>query len=83
MSEALALRYEPDRLTRVTLAAAPVEPAAVRAELQRILDSKTFARSPRISRFLAFVVDQALAGQEGKLKEYLLGVEVFNRHGFI
>ncbi len=66
-------------MTRVTLAAAPVEPAAVRAELQRILESKTFARSPRISRFLAFVVDQTLAGQEDKLKEYLLGVEVFNR----
>jgi len=47
--------------------------------LDRILASKTFSRSPRISRFLTFVVEQTLAGQEDKLKEYLLGVEVFNR----
>lgn len=52
---------------------------AVREQLKRILDSKAFARSPRISRFLTFVVEQTLEGQEGKLKEYLLGVEVFGR----
>ena len=52
---------------------------AVRAQLDRILNSKAFARSPRISRFLTFVVEQTLDGQESKLKEYLLGVEVFGR----
>src|ERR687884_331104 len=52
---------------------------AVRAQLGRILSSKAFARSPRISRFLSFVVEQTLEGQESKLKEYLLGVEVFGR----
>jgi len=54
-------------------------PLAVRQQLERILASRAFARSPRISRFLSFVVEQTLAGQEDKLKEYLLGVEVFNR----
>jgi tetratricopeptide (TPR) repeat protein len=52
---------------------------AVRGQLERILNSKAFARSPRISRFLSFVVEQTLDGQENKLKEYLLGVEVFGR----
>src|SRR3974377_1399410 len=54
-------------------------PDAIRGQLERILNSKAFARSPRISRFLSFVVEQTLAGQENKLKEYLLGVEVFGR----
>jgi len=54
-------------------------PGAVNQQLERVLKSRVFARSPRISRFLAFVVEQTLAGQEDKLKEYLLGVEVFSR----
>lgn len=54
-------------------------PAAVRSQLEKVLNSKAFARSPRISRFLSFVVEQTLEGQESKLKEYLLGVEVFGR----
>lgn len=58
---------------------AAISPEAVRGQLERILNSKAFARSPRISRFLSFVVEQTLAGQENKLKEYLLGVEVFGR----
>jgi tetratricopeptide (TPR) repeat protein len=56
-----------------------IAPEAVREQLHRILASRAFARSPRISRFLGFVVEQTLAGQDDKLKEYLLGVEVFNR----
>lgn len=57
----------------------PVSPEAVRNQLSRILSSKAFARSPRISRFLTFVVEQTLERQEDKLKEYMLGVEVFGR----
>ena len=56
-----------------------ISPEAIRGQLERILNSKAFTRSPRISRFLSFVVEQTLAGQENKLKEYLLGVEVFGR----
>ena len=80
MSEALATRYGVENPTRmIGRAEQPLEPGAVRAQLERILASKTFSRSPRISRFLTFVVEQTLGGQEDKLKEYLLGVEVFNR----
>src|SRR4051794_41158630 len=79
MSEALAVRYGADRMPRSSGSEEPLQPAPVRAQLERILASKAFSRSPRISRFLSFVVDQTLAGQEDKLKEYLLGVEVFNR----
>jgi tetratricopeptide (TPR) repeat protein len=60
-------------------AAVPISQETVREQLKRVLNSKAFARSPRISRFLDFVVEQTLDGQESKLKEYLLGVEVFGR----
>jgi TolB-like protein/Tfp pilus assembly protein PilF len=52
---------------------------AVRAELAKILASDEFARSPRLSRFLEFTVEETLAGRAGSLKEYLIGVEVFGR----
>lgn len=52
---------------------------AVQAALQTILDSELFARSPRLSRFLRFAVEQTLAGKGDRLKEYLLGAEVFDK----
>ena len=54
-----------------------VEP--IRAELEKILASKAFLRSERLSRFLRFTVEQVLQGQADSLKEYTLGVEVFDR----
>lgn len=55
------------------------KPEQVRQELTRILSSVSFSRSKRLSRFLSFVVEQALAGNRGRLKEYVIGVEVFGR----
>ena len=54
-------------------------PDAVRLELDRVLASGTFAGSKRLSRFLKFVVERALAGDGQRLKEYVIGVEVFDR----
>ena len=51
----------------------------IRRQLERILLSPGFAGSARIKRFLRFVVEQQLAGQGDKLKEYAIGVEVFDR----
>jgi tetratricopeptide (TPR) repeat protein len=79
MSEVLAIRYGADKFNKNSGPEEALDPGAIHAQLERILASKTFSRSPRISRFLTFVVEQTLAGQEDKLKEYLLGVEVFNR----
>src|SRR5215469_15199417 len=50
-----------------------------RDELRRILDSKYFANSPKKSRFLEFVSEQTFLGNEDKLNEYLIGVEVYER----
>jgi len=46
-------------------------------QLARILASSGFAASERLSGFLRYVVEQALAGQA--VKETLIGVEVFGR----
>ena len=43
------------------------------------LTSPTFAASERLSRFLRFAVEQVLEGKGDRLKEYVLGVEVFDR----
>ncbi len=51
----------------------------MRVQLERILASDTFANAGRLSRFLRFVVEGTLEGQGDRLKEYAVGVEVFDR----
>jgi len=48
-------------------------------ELQKVLASETFARSQRMSRFLRYTVEQTLAGRGDCLKEYLIGIEVYDK----
>jgi TolB-like protein len=56
-----------------------VPASEVRAEVERILASKGFANAGRLSRLLRYVVDKTLANQTDQLKEYAVGVEVFER----
>ena len=56
-----------------------VTEAEVRAELDRIFASKGFGGAGRLSRLLRYVVDRTLAGESDQLKEYVVGVEVFDR----
>jgi adenylate cyclase len=58
-----------------------VEPTAdqVREQLDRILGSEGFANADRLSRFLRYVVERTLAGEGDLLKEYAVGVGVFDR----
>ena len=53
--------------------------AAIREQLDRILASAGFQNSERLSRFLRFTVEAKLRGEEGQIKEYLIGREVFDR----
>ena len=57
-----------------------MEPSAeaIRTQVERLTDT-ALAGSPRLSRFLRFVVEQTLAGQQRRLKEYVVAVEVFDR----
>lgn len=53
--------------------------SAIRRQLEKITAHGLFARSDRMARFLRLALDRKLAGKEGELKEYLIGVEVFDR----
>jgi TolB-like protein len=59
----------------------PVAPDQVRLQLDRVLASDTFTSAARLSRFLRHVVERTLAGEGDGLKEYTIGVEVFDRDG--
>jgi serine/threonine-protein kinase len=52
---------------------------SIRAALEKILASPGFANADRISRFLRYTVEETLTGQTDKLKESLLGIDVFGR----
>lgn len=54
---------------------------AVRLQLAKILASPLFSNAPSQERMLRYVVEHALAGEAARLKEYTLGVEVFDRGG--
>ncbi|MCX6629934.1 MAG: hypothetical protein NTW28_20140, partial [Candidatus Solibacter sp.] len=56
---------------------APVDAAAVRGELERILSSPQFRNSKRHSCFLRLVVEETLDGNAGQLKERTVGARVF------
>ena len=52
---------------------------AVREALERIVASGGFANSPRMSRFLRFVVEETVSGRAGDLKDTVVGLRVFDR----
>ena len=54
-------------------------PEEVRAQLERLLASEALATSSRLRRFLSFIVERTLDGEGQKLKEYAVGIEVFDR----
>jgi len=54
-------------------------PEEVCAQLDKLVQSRLFARSGRMCRFLRFAVEHALAGTGDQIKEYSVGVEVFDR----
>ncbi len=56
-------------------------PEEIRAQVDKILASRLFARSERLCRFLRFCVEQTLEEKGDRLKEQLVGVEVFDRKG--
>ncbi|MBL8294871.1 MAG: hypothetical protein JNN08_23700 [Bryobacterales bacterium] len=52
---------------------------AVRAQLDRVLASSGFRDAGRLGAFLRFVVEETLRGEGPRLKEAVIGVEVFQR----
>jgi TolB-like protein len=56
-----------------------VTPDAIRDQLAKILESTVFVDSQRMSRFLRFTVEETLKGNASRLKEIVIGEEVFDR----
>src|SRR4051812_44344306 len=50
-----------------------------RRQLERILGSVAFRQVDRLKRFLNFIVSESLAGRGHQLKEYVIGVQVFDK----
>jgi adenylate cyclase len=53
---------------------------SLRAQLEKILSSTTFGSAQRLSRFLRYTVELTLQGRGDQIKEYRLGLEVFDRN---
>src|SRR4029077_9779672 len=48
-------------------------------QLSRILSSVSFRQVDRLKRFLGFIVTEAVEGRGDQLKEYVIGVQVFDK----
>jgi hypothetical protein len=57
----------------------PIDIAAQRAELETVLRSEHFIRAPMLAHLLSYLCERFFAGEAGQIKEYTVGVEVFNR----
>ena len=58
------------------------EPGAVekqRAELQSVLRSALFGRSPALAHLLSYLCEQLFAGEGDQIKEYSIAIDVFGR----
>ena len=62
-----------------TTAATALPSGVVESQLDRIIASSHFVDAPRLKRFLQYVIDESLAGNEGRLKGYTIALEVFDR----
>ena len=51
----------------------------IRAQIERIVNSRAFAGSERLCRFLTWTVEQSLQGRAENIKQYAIGREVFDR----
>ena len=50
-----------------------------RAELQAVLHSPVFGRSPALSHLLSYLCEKTFAGETDQIKEYSVAVDVFDR----
>lgn len=50
-----------------------------RAELQAVLHSPVFMRSPALSHLLSYLCEKTFAGETDQIKEYSVAVDVFDR----
>ena len=71
------LTQRADPRTRVTDAAPSIEER--RAEVQRVLESPQFRRTPKLQRFLELVCDYYFQNRAHEINEFLIGTEAFGK----
>jgi len=59
--------------------AEPVTADRERAELQAVLQSSLFVRSPTLAHLLSYLCEKKFAGEGEQIKEYAIAVDVFGR----
>lgn len=52
---------------------------SVRAQVQRVLHSRTFETSETHRRLLTYLFEKSVSGEADRLKEYTIGVEAFGK----
>lgn len=57
----------------------PVNYEQERAELEAVLGSPPFVRAPKLANLLSYLCERLFAGETSQIKEYSIGVEVFQR----
>ncbi len=62
-----------------SITAEPVSWETERAELQAVLQSHLFARSPTLTHLLSYLCEKTFAGESAQIKEYSVGLDVFDR----
>jgi hypothetical protein len=56
-----------------------IEAGAVRQQIDRLIQSKTFQNSEVHRRLLQYLADRTLSGDADRLKEYIVGLEAFGK----
>lgn len=56
-----------------------IDERSIREQLAAILASSVFVQAERLRRFLHFVVEETLQGRGDRLKEFVVGIEVFGK----
>jgi hypothetical protein len=79
LSVTISTRPDPEARPPDPASGTPLEPAAIREQLNRLLESPLFRNSKRYPALLRHVVEATLEGRASELKERLLGVQVFGR----
>lgn len=65
--------------TRLVTSAETISADQVREQLDRILKSKAFQTVERLKRFASFIVSETIEGRGDQLKEFVVGMQVFNK----
>jgi hypothetical protein len=70
---------EAEMMTMADSIGAVPAPDEIRTEIERMIGSDVFSRSPQLGAFLRFVVEAVLQGKADRVKAYTIGVEVLRR----